>query len=58
MNEPASAPNDRPETNESTIRTGKLVVNLDGRVVSVDVHPVHLTGKEYGILELLKPPQG
>src|SRR3989454_11958551 len=38
---------------ESTIRTGKLVVNLDTRVVSVDAQPVHLTGKEYGILELL-----
>jgi two-component system cell cycle response regulator CtrA len=31
---------------ESTIRTGKLVVNLDTRVVSVDDQPVHLTGKE------------
>ena len=29
---------------ESTIRTGKLVVNLDTRVVSVDDQPVHLTG--------------
>jgi two-component system cell cycle response regulator CtrA len=38
---------------ESTIRTGKLVVNLDTRRVSVDDHSVHLTGKEYGILELL-----
>lgn len=38
---------------ESTIRTGKLVVNLDTREVSVDDHSVHLTGKEYGILELL-----
>lgn len=38
---------------ESTIRTGKLVVNLDTREVSVDNHSVHLTGKEYGILELL-----
>ena len=35
---------------ESTVRTGKLVVNLDSRVVSVDDQPVHLTGKEYGIL--------
>ena len=58
MNEPASAPNHRPETNESTIRTGKLVVNLDERVVSVDDHPVHLTGKEYGILELLSLRKG
>jgi two-component system cell cycle response regulator CtrA len=38
---------------ESTIRTGKLVVNLDTREVSVDDHSVHLTAKEYGILELL-----
>ena len=38
---------------ESTIRTGKLAVNLDTRVVSVDDQPVHLTPKEYGILELL-----
>jgi two-component system cell cycle response regulator CtrA len=36
-----------------TIRTGKLVVNLDTRVVSVADRPVHLTGKEYAILELL-----
>ena len=58
MNEPTSAPNDRPETNESTIRTGKLVVNLDERVVSVDDHPVHLTGKEYSVLELLTLRKG
>ena len=45
-------PMHRPETNLS-VRTGKLVVNLDERVVLVDDHPVHLTGKEYGILELL-----
>jgi two-component system cell cycle response regulator CtrA len=38
---------------ESTIRTGELVVNLDTRKVSVDDHSVHLTAKEYGILELL-----
>ena len=38
---------------ESTIRTGKLLVNLDSRIVSVEDQPVHLTGKEYGILELL-----
>jgi two-component system, cell cycle response regulator CtrA len=43
---------------ESTIRTGKLVVNLDTRVVSVDDKPVHLTGKEYGILELLSLHKG
>ena len=43
----------RPETNQSAVRIGKLVVSLDQRVVLVDDHPVHLTGKEYGILELL-----
>jgi two-component system cell cycle response regulator CtrA len=37
----------------STVRTGNLVVNLDTREVSVDGRPVHLTGKEYGVLELL-----
>jgi two-component system cell cycle response regulator CtrA len=43
---------------ETTIRTGKFVVNLDTRVVSVDERPVHLTGKEYGILELLSLHKG
>ena len=40
-------------TGEATVRTGKLVVNLDTREVSVDDRAVHLTTKEYGILELL-----
>ena len=43
---------------ESPIRTGKLVVNLETQVVSVDDQPVHLTGKEYGILELLSMHKG
>src|SRR6201993_1133841 len=43
---------------ESTIRTGKLLVNLDARIVTVDEQPVHLTGKEYGILELLSLRKG
>jgi two-component system cell cycle response regulator CtrA len=43
---------------ESVIRTGKLVVNLDARVASVDDRPLHLTGKEYGILELLSLRKG
>ena len=47
-----------PKTNASQIRTGKVVVNLDTRVVSVDDRPVHLTGKEYGILELLSRHKG
>ncbi len=42
----------------SVIRTGKLVVNLDTRVVEVDERPLHLTGKEYGILELLSLRKG
>jgi DNA-binding winged helix-turn-helix (wHTH) protein len=43
---------------EATIQTGKLLVNLDTRVVSVEDQPVHLTGKEYGILELLSLRKG
>jgi two-component system cell cycle response regulator CtrA len=43
---------------ESVIRTGKLVVNLDTRTVEVDGQPLHLTGKEYGILELLSLRKG
>ncbi len=42
----------------SVIRTGKLMVNLDTRVVEVDERPLHLTGKEYGILELLSLRKG
>jgi two-component system cell cycle response regulator CtrA len=38
---------------ESTIQAGKLLVNLDTRVVTIDDQPVRLTGKEYAILELL-----
>ncbi|MGH7008452.1 MAG: response regulator transcription factor, partial [Stellaceae bacterium] len=43
---------------ESTIRTGKLNVNLDSRTVEADGAPLHLTGKEYGILELLSLRKG
>ncbi len=43
---------------ESVIRTGKLTVNLDSRTVEVEGHPLHLTGKEYGILELLSLRKG
>lgn len=45
-------------TNASQVRTGKVVVNLDKRAASVDDQPVHLTGKEYGILELLSVRKG
>ena len=43
---------------ESAIRIGKLVVNLDTRIVSIDDQPVHLTNKEYAILELLSLRKG
>jgi len=43
---------------ESVIRTGKLAVNLDARTVESEGKPVHLTGKEYGILELLSLRKG
>ena len=43
---------------DSVIRTGKLAVNLDARTVEVEGQPLHLTGKEYGILELLSLRKG
>lgn len=43
---------------QSIIRTGKLAVNLDAHSVEVEGQPVHLTGKEYGILELLSLRKG
>lgn len=43
---------------ESIIRTGKLSVNLDTRTVLVNEDTVHLTSKEYGILELLSLRKG
>ncbi len=43
---------------DSVIRTGRLAVNLDTRTVEVDGQPLHLTGKEYGILELLSLRKG
>ena len=43
---------------QSIIRTGKLAVNLDTKTVEVDGHPVHLTGKEYSMLELLSLRKG
>jgi two-component system cell cycle response regulator CtrA len=42
----------------STIQTGEFLVNLDTRVVSVDGKKVQLTGKEYGVLELLNLRKG
>ena len=43
---------------QSVIETGRLMVNLDQRTVEVDGQPLHLTGKEYGILELLSLRKG
>ena len=38
---------------QPTLRCGSLQLNLDSREVLVSGRPVHLTGKEYSILELL-----
>jgi two-component system cell cycle response regulator CtrA len=43
---------------QSVITTGKLTVNLDAKTVEVDGSRVHLTGKEYQILELLSLRKG
>ena len=43
---------------QSVIRTGKLSVNLDSKTVEVDGSRVHLTGKEYAMLELLSLRKG
>jgi two-component system cell cycle response regulator CtrA len=44
--------------NGHLVRTGKLAVNLGARIVEVDGRPLRLTGKEYGILELLSLRNG
>lgn len=38
---------------QPTLRVGPLLLNLDSREVTIDGRVVHLTGKEYAILELL-----
>ncbi len=43
---------------QSVIATGKFTVNLDAKTVAVDDRPVHLTGKEYQMLELLSLRKG
>ena len=43
---------------QSLITTGLLTVNLDSHTVEVKGQPIHLTGKEYGILELLSLRKG
>ena len=43
---------------QSVIETGRIKVNLDAKTVSVDDEPMHLTGKEYQMLELLSLRKG
>ncbi|MCW5730311.1 MAG: response regulator transcription factor [Alphaproteobacteria bacterium] len=43
---------------QSVIRTGKLAVNLDSKSVEVEGQRLHLTGKEYAMLELLSLRKG
>ena len=43
---------------QSVIRTGRIMVNLDAKSVEVDGLMVHLTGKEYQMLELLSLRKG
>src|SRR5690606_28047454 len=43
---------------QSKIVTGPVVVNLDTRTVEVEGKTLHLTGKEYGIMELLSLRKG
>ena len=43
---------------QSMIRNGKVNVNLDAKTVDVEGNTVHLTGKEYQMLELLSLRKG
>ena len=43
---------------QSIIKTGDIEVNLDGKTVEVRGNTVHLTGKEYQMLELLNLRKG
>ena len=43
---------------QSVIRTGTITVNLDAKTVEVEGKAVHLTGKEYQMLELLSLRKG
>jgi len=43
---------------ESVLRFDKVKLNLDTRIIEVDSTPVHLTSKEYAILELLAMRRG
>jgi two-component system cell cycle response regulator CtrA len=43
---------------QSVVTTGQLSVNLDAHTVEVNGQSIHLTGREYGILELLSLRKG
>ena len=43
---------------QSVIKTGQVSVNLDAKTVDVEGKTVHLTGKEYQMLELLSLRKG
>ena len=43
---------------QSIIKTGVVAGNLDAKTVEVEGSPVHLTGKEYQMLELLSLRKG
>ncbi len=43
---------------ESVIKTGKVELNMDTRTVTVSGKPLHLTGKEYAIFQLLSLRKG
>jgi two-component system cell cycle response regulator CtrA len=43
---------------EAVIKTGELAIDLTKRSVEVNGRPLHLTGKEYSILELLSLRKG
>ena len=43
---------------QSIIKTGRIAVNLDAKTVAVGTNTVHLTGKEYQMLELLSLRKG
>jgi two-component system cell cycle response regulator CtrA len=43
---------------QSIVQTGDLVVNLDAKTVQINGSPVHLTGKEYQMLEILSLRKG
>lgn len=43
---------------QAIIKTGAIAVNLDAKTVDVEGAPVHLTGKEYQMLEVLSLRKG